>query len=92
MCEPYKQFSDLQADNPKGLEPLGNPHGFSSNPGFFGPAARPATRSQQSVVPSGNTMGRSAIHSPGSINPASPGSLDPTSDGSPMGVTSGFGG
>ncbi len=88
----YKQFSDLSKDNPSGMDCLENPHCFSSNPGFFGPSQRPATRPQQSVVGSGNTMGRSAIHSPGSINPSAPGALDPTSDGSPMGVTSGYSG
>jgi hypothetical protein len=92
MCEPYKQFSDLSADNPKGLEPLANPHVFSSNPGFFGPAQRPATRPQQAVVGSGNTVGRSATMGNGSVSSPAPGSTDPTMDGGPQTMTSGYSG
>ncbi len=33
--EPYRQFSDLSVDNPKGLETLDSPHNWSNNPGFI---------------------------------------------------------
>jgi hypothetical protein len=92
MCEPYKQVSELWKDNPKGLEPLGNPHCFSSNPGFFGPAQRPATRPQQAVVGSGNTVGRSANRGFGSVSNPAPGSTDPTADMGPQTMTSGYSG
>lgn len=39
MATDYKRFHDECADgNPKGLDPLPNPHNFSSNPGFMSTA------------------------------------------------------
>jgi hypothetical protein len=92
MCKEYRQSLDLAKDNPPGLEALRTPNSFSSNPGFFGPAQRPATRPQQAVVGSGNTMGRSAVRGFGSVSNPAPGSVDPTADMGPQTMTSGYSG
>lgn len=39
MATDYKRFHDeCTDDNPGGLDPLPNPHNFSSNPGFMSTA------------------------------------------------------
>jgi hypothetical protein len=64
MCEPYKRFSDLSADNPKGLEPLESPHNFSNNPGQIAgrvPMSGPSVGMQ---APRNPTHTSSVIHPP----------------------------
>jgi hypothetical protein len=101
MCEPYKRFSDLSADNPKGLAPLDSPHNWANNPGpIVGRLPMRGPTSSSSVIKaptframgSGNTMGRSAVRGFGSVSNPAPGSVDPTADMGPQTMTSGYSG
>jgi hypothetical protein len=68
MCEPYKHVDELAKDNPKGLEPLANPHGFSNNPGFAETSmmASPGNGETGTIRTAG--AGRPSFH----VNPGGP--------------------